>query len=194
MSDSETSPWMTQCPMCGSEIPLNATRCWLCGEHQPGLTRPGPQPFDSQAERILKLISSIAILITVGLVWFGVTVDTPGLGIAFLMALIIPIVRTTYVMNERLRQEKANSKIELLFLFSTSFLMTSILLVLVAVVAFFTFCITCLMAGGGYRGDSDGNAPAVIAGIAALAVVGGLIWLAWRTAISPRIQRDIDKK
>jgi hypothetical protein len=135
------------CQHCGAEQKGFAIVCWLCKEssatpvarEQPvkRIQRREPEPFSYS-------LATMFLLMALASVCMGLLVVWPGLGIFACVVMVPVFIRTIRVVKHRESLGEEISSAEKAALFLGSFAVSSVLVVLVCVSAFCSFCGVCL--------------------------------------------------
>jgi hypothetical protein len=137
----------------------------------------------------------MAVLAAVVVVWLGVTLSAPGVGLLLAIAAVPPVIRTITVVHERQQLGKATSAIQTAVMFVTSLVVTGVMLAVAGFIAFWTFCLTCVAAAEAtevlpWSTEWLAMSFAVIVTLGVVAVLGSLFW----NLVDARYRRDITKK
>ncbi len=175
-----------RCPECHAVLPPGKDRCWLC---QRSVTPSvGINPYASPAVGEYSYsLSSLLVVVTFTAVICGLFVIAPGFAILAVVLATPALVRTMLVVRRRTRQGSRPTTSTKVSLFVMSMGVTYVLLVVVSVVAFGTFFVSCL--GGIMLSDALNRQPkssiVLFASFCSLIVTGGMIallakWVAHR--------------
>ena len=120
-------------------------------------------------------------MIALGVVCLGVLLMAPGLGIAMAILMIFPFIRTTVLVRRRAEEGRSTSTASSVVMMLGSIFLSAIVLAVVSVVAFGTFCLTCL---GAAAASQDGKTAVIVASGATLVAVGAMgygvyHWIRW---------------
>jgi hypothetical protein len=88
--------------------------------------------------------TTAALLGALVVVCLGVFLLFPGLGILMAIVLVAPLLRTTLIVGQRSAEGRETSLLSRVAMFVGSIFVSGIVIALVAIVGFGTFCITCL--------------------------------------------------
>lgn len=148
------------CQHCGAKQIGLAIACWLCKE-----SLATPVARESEAEEsalpypdqgLSFSLATLFLIITLASVCMGLLVAAPGLGV-FACIIMVPVFfRTMRVVRHRERMGESISPLQKVMMFSTSFALSSVLVIVVCVSAFCSFCGVCLAVvavGGSAGGD-----------------------------------------
>jgi hypothetical protein len=169
-----------RCVLCGAEVGVAATNCWLCNAKMPPLgpsdPRPMPPPrkMDESSRPLQYGISSLLLVITFAAIICSLIKMNPGLGIAAAILTIPAAVRTILVAFRREESGKPMSTGGKAGVFFVTMAMSLCVLAAACGAFCITFFLTCsavLMGGSkaGPTGDPLGVAF-IFGGIAAAGV------------------------
>lgn len=184
------------CPRCGAKVDPAWARCWLCESPLVAIAKsPAKQPArhaaaQSAADSGLGLAATIVVAAAVSLVWIGVTIAAPGVGALLAIAAVPPVIRTITVVHKRQAAGIETSRVRTGLMFVTSLVVTGVMLSVAGLVAFWTFCLTCVAAA--LVTQSNEEIAMAFAGISTLLVVGLLSWLFW-IFVRMRYRKDVSK-
>ena len=148
------------CQHCGAEQIGLAIKCWLCRESLATPARSAPetelprQPYQPQGMSFS--LATLFLIVTLASVCMGLLVAAPGLGV-FACIIMVPVFfRTIRVVRHREAMGENISPLQKVIMFTTSFALSSVLVIVVCVCAFCSFCGVCLAVvavGGSAGGD-----------------------------------------
>lgn len=187
MSDSYE---FVSCPNCRERNPPARVRCWLCDASLEGLepevraeagtpVAPAPEPHF--------LSTSIVMTIAVLLVILGTMILVPGIGIVLACVLCVPFVRTALVSKRRAERGYEDAFPTTISMFLGSIGVTFVILTVVGVTAFGTFCLACF---GTYATTESIEVAVLVSGVLSLALIIPLCWSCWKWA-RRRWKRDV---
>lgn len=138
------------CPHCRAEQFGPSDNCWLChkplaasGEQVPTLPVPD-QVQPHEPERFSFSLATMFLFTTLIAVCLGLFVTLPGVGIFASIVLVPVFIRTARVVRYRESLGEVVSPAEKTTLFLGSFMVSSILVIVVGVAAFCSFCGVCM--------------------------------------------------
>ena len=141
-----------RCPDCGATKQSAESVCWLCGVkvvNAPARLRPSPS--QARDEGKVSTITTVAILVAMAAVCLGVWIESPGLGVAFMVLLTPGLVRMLYeAVTSRIEGAPLTlgEKIETLVRSTVAFAGILVTLAVASGVAFFVFCLYSVGGGG----------------------------------------------
>lgn len=183
------------CPHCNAKQLGPSGNCWLC--HKPLQEKPFSAPAPSvmpprEPENFSFSLATMLLLMTLASVCMGLLVAVRGWGI-FACIIMVPVFfRTVRVVRHREARGKDVSPGEKIALFATSFAVSSVLVIVVCVSAFCSFCGVCLtlVSLGDYSGDT---LPWGI-GMCLIAVVGFVVMVKMIQWIRRRYRREMGEE
>jgi hypothetical protein len=181
------------CPHCGAKVDPAWAQCWMCeSDLTAGKVRTAQPPGEAAfaVDSTPGLVASIAVVAAVGLVWLGVTLSAPGVGVLLAIAAVPPVFRTITVVRKRQASGKETSAARTGLMFVMSLVVTGVMLAVTGFVAFWTFCLTCVAAAAVTRSNEE--IVMVFAGGSTVAVVGLMGWLFWKL-VRLRYRSDVAK-
>jgi hypothetical protein len=117
----------------------------------------------------------VVLMLALAVVCLGVLLLAPGLGIIMAILLIVPLVRTSVLVKRRAESGRPTSRMASIGLFVASTIVQVVVLCVVGVAAFATFCLTCFGVWAATGAKSETGASflfaVIVAGGAALVVV-----------------------
>ncbi len=141
-----TSREFIWCPDCREENAPYRGRCWVCDASLEGVipeTREARLVSGASAARPHFLGAQIFLTIAVLLVILGTMILVPGLGILLACVLCVPFLRTAIVSKRRVERGHDDAFPTTVSLFLGSLAVTFVILTVVGVTAFGTFCVVC---------------------------------------------------
>lgn len=168
-----------RCPNCGEQNPPTRTLCWLCYSALQRKSLGARAPSKAVFEGTVK--DSTASMIALAVVCLGVLLIAPGLGIAMAILMIFPFIRTSVLVRRRAEEGRPTSTASSALMLLGSVFLSAIVLTVVGVVAFGTFCLTCLGANVASKNDVAAMVVASGATITVVAIMGYFIfrWIRW---------------
>ncbi len=123
----------------------------------------------------------VALMVALAVVCLGVLLIAPGLGIAMAILMIFPFIRTTVLVRRRAEEGRPTSTASSAVMLLGSIFLSAIVLAVVGVVAFGTFCLTCLGAAAASSNERIAVIIASGATVTAVALMGYFIfrWIRW---------------
>ena len=136
------------CPVCEADLVPEAAVCFRCGNvSKDPQVNPFAAPTINRGIDVgtSSAMTTVSILVTVGMVLILVAVgySAPGLGICLALMTIPPWVRTTLVVVKRKRSGLPTSKLATASMLFGSALVTWAILAVALVSCFLTFCAAC---------------------------------------------------
>jgi len=186
---SESTQWY--CPHCNAKQMGPAESCWLCDSSLSlqQVRLPPPGSFATvEPERFSFSLATMLLMITLASVGMGLLVALPGLGVLACIVMVPVLVRTVRVVRKREARGKEVSSSEKISLFVGSFVVSTVLAIVVGVAAFCSFCGVCLT----LVSSSDPKALPIALGVCGLGI--GAIFLAFRISKwnRQRFQQEIE--
>ena len=134
------------CPNCGATRVRAGHPCWLCQEPVPLELEADTQPIKSAPpERFSFSISTMLLIVTLASIALSLIVTMPGLGV-FACILMVPVfIRTVRVVHHQEAKGRTVSAGQKAWLFFGSFVVASVLSIVICITAFCTFCGVCLV-------------------------------------------------
>lgn len=178
--------------MCCAGLVSYQTTCWLCGTPvvppASSLETSAPSVERSQAAAprpdagVSYSLSTLMLITTLVAVCCGLFVAAPGLGVGVCILLVPVLVRTAMVVSRREEAGLPVSAGEKIGLVIGSFVVTTVVLTVVAVAAVGTFCAVCLTA----RTEAAIPFALLIGGGAGIAIL--VLMIRW---VRHRYRRDV---
>ncbi len=148
------------CSHCQAKQLGPSESCWLCHKPfrkspvaLPALTEVAPQT--QEPENLSFSLATLFLIITLASVCMGLLVAVRGLGILACIIMVPVFFRTVRVVRRQEAMGQSVSPSQKVLMFSTSFAVTSVLVIVVCVSAFCSFCGVCLTIFGAGAGDGD---------------------------------------
>jgi hypothetical protein len=165
-----------RCPVCGEPYRAGDRECGVCGS-----------PLTTTSA------TAGTIVVVLILVCVGTGLVLPGVGVLLAIASIAQIVRLSMLVRRRTELGLETPHWQQWALFGSSLFVTCTILLTTGVVAFFTFCFSCLgaMELTGWRGGME--AGLLVATLVTLIVVGLLVW-AYSKWVRKRWERDVHRR
>ncbi len=179
------------CSNCGAQSEPGFAFCWLCkakltpqdDSAPPAVPPPLPPAHLSPPPNEYSFgLSGLMLVVTLSAVFFGLFVAAPGLAILLAIPALPALIRTALVVNRRASLGRESSASERFALFFGSFGVSVVILLVVFVVGFGTFCAACLAMYSAGGEDESLIFLAAIAGLVALipTTYGLSYWVRWR--------------
>ncbi len=187
-------PSLVRCQVCSELNNPGRSICWLCEQPlEPRTVDPvirGPEIEPVSEEGASLFHSSLVVAPALLLVLLGVGLVWPGLGIVLAIVLVIPFLRTAALARRRAEAGAEDAFPFLVGSFVGSTLATFVVIAVVGVVGFGTFCITCFGVG-----VSTNNIHLAVLGSGLLAIIV-LIPVCRRLArwVRNRWRRDVKRR
>lgn len=184
------------CPHCNAKQLGPSDECWLCHKsltaEPEGLPPPAIVPELYESDNMSFSLATMFLLVTLASVCMGLLVAVPGWGIFACIVMVPVFFRTMRVVRYREAIGKAVTPMQKVVMFSTSFAVSSVLVIVVCVSAFCSFCGVCLSIVG--FGDGEGDMFAWGLGMCIAAVVGFVVMVKLIKWIRYRYRRDIGEE
>ncbi len=190
---TESAPLL--CPHCNANQFGPSETCWLC--HRSLIDSPSSAPAPVAAARnepvdLSFSLSTMFLLVTLASVCMGLLVVVPGLGVFACIVMVPVFLRTVRVVRRRDAIGQEMRPLEKVLMFSTSFAVTSVLVIVVCVSAFCSFCGVCLTIFATSSGEGDALGWGI--GMCFVAVLGFALMvqiIRWRRR---RFRRDMGEE
>lgn len=174
-----------ECRECGELNRRTAKRCAMCGARiDPAVVVADEPPREEDT------VTAIVLMVAVGIVWLGVFLAAPGVGILLAILAAVPFLRTAAVLSRRSDAGISTSLLAKVVLFLGSLGTTLVVLTVVLVTAVGTFCAVCLAGAVGTGGRGPMTGLIVTSVLIALGVVG-VVGFALSKWIRARWKRDV---
>lgn len=181
------------CPECGRENAAASTQCWLCEARLEANPYALPADHVSTADgRFSFSLATLLVVLTSASVLCGLFAIEPGLGIVAAVLLTPAMIRTALVMRKREAAGLSVGPAQKVLLLAGSFVTTAVILTVVGIASFGTFCGVCL---GIYSLDESagtGGLGFIVAAGAALVATGTVLGFVARW-VRRRWHRDTRK-
>ncbi len=171
-----------RCTVCGAELDVA-----LAAPDEPALPPPPPlPPTREDQDTVLVMIVAVAV------VWIGLTLAAPGLGIFLAILSVVPFLRTLAVVRRRADHGAQTSWMTSVVMFLGSLGVTLVLLAVVLVTAVGTFCAACLTGavGAAAAGGRSMEGVVAVSALISLVAVSGVTYVLIKW-IRKRWQRDV---
>ena len=177
--ESEVIPRAVRCQECGAEWAEAQSRCWLCGGRMKSNASRSVSPPATVTAIQTFSVESILLVVTLIAVCLGVTMQSPGIGIALSILSVPALIRAIGIRLRRKAGGKAMTAGEKILTFVTSLAVVTTMAA-AGVVAFTTICFPTALVAVDTESVVLMVAAWVIGLLVALAVVFFLGRLLWR--------------
>lgn len=184
------------CPHCEAKQLGPSETCWLCHQplaDEPATTMPPPTALPShEPEGMTFSLATMFLIVTLVSVGMGLLVALPGLGVLACIVMVPVLIRTMRVVRHREARGQDVRPAEKVLLFVTSYGVASVLVIVVCVSAFCSFCGVCLTIVS--VGDGEPGIFGWGVGMCVVAVVGFVLMIKMIRWIRHRYRRDIGQE
>ncbi len=191
MSDHQ----LPRCLHCGAQQLGPATSCWLCEkplDRAPIGSPPFAEQPDLPAERFNFSLATLFLILTLASVAMGLVVALPGLGILACIVMVPVLFRTMRVVRHRERFGHEVSAAEKVSMFLGSFVVSSVLVIVVCIAAFCSFCGVC--ASMFAFGSPDVEAKVLAIGMIILGILAFVVAVKIKRWNRQRFRREIGEE
>lgn len=175
MSEPPETDATNRCPHCGASIASTEGKCWLCFSAlgQAPTINPYAAPVDIRPKQVWG--SSLLLIVTLAVACMVLILAAPGLGVFAAIIVAPAVVRTTLLLNRRVRRGQPVGWIQRIAAFVGSVAVLIALVTLTTVAALGTFCLVAI--GSMSVSHMDERLALSVAALGGLAVAVSLIVL-----------------